>query len=173
MFGATAQRNELRRDTDVLLGIGEDDKVTKANRASIILLANERRPGRRTRSCLLTGDAAADDILDGLTAAGKLRRGHKFYCNVLKLQHHGAKANFNTELAQAIVADHYVISANGQHTNPEPQVLTHLIRERVASAPARDFALWFTCDPQRAPDGSQDAMRDALTAAGGGQECER
>ncbi|MFV8141868.1 MBL fold metallo-hydrolase [Mycolicibacterium senegalense] len=162
---ATAERKELRNDIDVMLGIGDNDKITRTNRASIILLANETQPGHPTRSCLLTGDAAADDILDGLTAAGKFRRRATFHCDVLKLQHHGAKDNFSTEIAQAIVAEHYVISANGQHNNPEPEVLRHLIEQRAGSTPQRDFTLWFTCDPQRAPASSRSAMRDALTAA--------
>ena len=44
-------------------------KVTPPNRASITLLAEE---GERT--CLLTGDAAEEEILEGLEAAGRIER---------------------------------------------------------------------------------------------------
>ena len=71
----------------------DPSKVTPPNHASITLLAEE---GGRT--CLLTGDAADDEILDGLRAAGKLKQG-RFDCNVLKVQHHGARDNLDKGFA--------------------------------------------------------------------------
>ena len=166
LAAANTERQDLQHDVDTLLRIGNKEGVTKANRASIVLLAEEKI-GSESRSCLLTGDATAQDVLTGLVATKKLRTGGTFHCDVLKLQHHGAKDNFTTEFAQAIVADHYVVSANGQHTNPEPAVLIHLIEQRAQASAGGGFTLWITCDPERSPAGSRPAMQDAVSAAVG------
>ncbi len=161
---AAAQRSDLRTDQDILHGIGDRNKVTIANQASIVVWAEEQQNTGGCRSCLLTGDAAAQDILKGAAAAGKLIDG-KLYCDVLKLQHHGASANFTSDFAESVVAEHYVISANGRDSNPEVVVIRDLIDKRAALAPERTFTLWFTCEPARAPKVSREAMSVALDAA--------
>ena len=99
-----------------------DDSVF--NLASIIVLATA---GGKTM--LLTGDARGDDILKGLAAAGLMRQG-RCHVDVLKVPHHGSDRNVSTEFFQQVTADHYVISADGQHGNPELAMLQMLSQAR-------------------------------------------
>lgn len=91
------------------------------NLSSIVVLA--QADGKRM---LLTGDARGDDILDGVRAAGLLDR-PPLHVDVLKLPHHGSDRNVATDFFRQIVADHYVVSADGAHDNPEiatPQMIS-------------------------------------------------
>jgi hypothetical protein len=99
-----------------------DDSVF--NLSSIVVLA---KAGRKTM--LLTGDARGDDILDGLAAAGKLKSG---LCRVtlMKLPHHGSDRNVDLEFFRKVTADHYVVSGNGKHGNPELDTLRMLSEAR-------------------------------------------
>lgn len=83
------------------------------NLSSIVVLAE--CDGRRM---LLTGDARDDHILSGLDAAGIAKAG-KTRVDILKLPHHGSIRNMTPEFFQRVTADHYVISADGRHGNPE------------------------------------------------------
>lgn len=91
------------------------------NLSSIVLLAEV--DGRRL---LLTGDARADHILEGLRGAGLLDGG-SVHVDVFKLPHHGSQANASLKLFQAVTADHYVVSANGKHRHPSRQTLEWLL----------------------------------------------
>jgi beta-lactamase superfamily II metal-dependent hydrolase len=99
-----------------------DDSVF--NLASIIVLA---KAGGKTM--LLTGDARGDDILKGLEAAGLMRQG-RCHVDVLKVPHHGSDRNVSTEFFQQVTADHYVVSGDGQHGNPEIAMLQMLSQVR-------------------------------------------
>jgi hypothetical protein len=134
-------------------------QVTPPNRASITLLAEEDG-----RTCLLTGDAGEPELLDGLKAARKLSRG-RFRCNVLKVQHHGARDNLSVKFARAVLADHYVFCADGNHHNPEPDVVKTIAETRTAEDPGRPFTLWFNCTPSRTRSSRRDAMRAAIEEA--------
>lgn len=133
-------------------------RVTPPNRASITLLAREGK-----RSCLLTGDAAEDEILEGLEAAGELRDG-RTWCNVVKVQHHGSEYNLSTGFAGAVLADHYVFCADGHHDNPDPSVVRTVIETRLGADP-RPFTLWFNCSPERTARDRRTAMRAAIREA--------
>jgi hypothetical protein len=135
----------------------DPSKVTPPNRASITLLAEEDG-----RTCLLTGDAAEEELLDGLAAAGR-RDGGPFHCDVLKVQHHGSEHNLSTGFAEAVVADHYVFSADGAHGNPEPSVIRTVVEARAA-VPG-PFTLWFTSSPRRTSAGRRRALEAALAEA--------
>ena len=100
-----------------------DDSVF--NLASIIVVA---RVG--DKSMLLTGDARGDDILEGLKDAGLLEDGTCHF-DILKMPHHGSDRNVSTEFFQQVTADHYVISGNGQHGNPEIAALKMLSEARA------------------------------------------
>ena len=67
---------------------------------------------------LLTGDARGDDIVEGLREAALLDNG-SIHLDLLKLPHHGSDRNVETEFFRQVRADHYVISGNGKHDNPE------------------------------------------------------
>ena len=136
----------------------DPSKVTPPNHASITLLAEERG-----RTCLLTGDAADDEILDGLRAAGRIKNG-RFDCNVLKVQHHGAEYNLDEEFASTVLADHYVFCADGANGNPEPDVIKTIADTRAA-ADARPFTLWFNTTPARTLTNRRKPLGDAIGEA--------
>jgi hypothetical protein len=79
---------------------------------------------------LLTGDARADDILMGLKENDLLDGNGKAHFDILKMPHHGSDANMTPDFLEAITADHYVISANGKHHNPDEDTL-NMFMERV------------------------------------------
>ena len=110
-----------------------DDSVF--NLASIVTLASI---GETTM--LLTGDARGDDILEGLEAAGLLENG-VCHVDLLKVPHHGSERNVTTDFFRQVTADHYVISANGTHGNPDIPMLRMLSDARQDSD---DFTIHLT-----------------------------
>ena len=133
-------------------------KVTPPNRASITLLAEEKKA-----TCLLTGDAAEEEILDGLRAAGRIVDG-RFDCDVLKVQHHGSEYNLSRRFAETVIADHYVFCADGAHDNPDPSVVRTVVETRRA-VDQRPFTVWFNCSPERTLASRRKAMRAAIREA--------
>lgn len=95
------------------------------NLSSIVVLAEygERR-------ILLTGDARGDDILAGLEAGGWLEKGGQMKIDLLKLPHHGSVRDVAPDFFERILADKYVISANGKYDNPDPPTLKMLADAR-------------------------------------------
>ena len=140
--------------------IAETDprKVTPPNRASITLLAEE---GKRT--CLLTGDAAEEEILEGLEAAGRIADG-RFWCNLVKVQHHGSEYNVSELFAGTVLAEQYVFCADGAHGNPDPSVVKTIVETRLAKDP-RPFTVWFNTAPERTRPSRRKAMRAAIREA--------
>jgi hypothetical protein len=141
-----------------IIASGDPSKVTPPNRASINLLAEEKG-----RTCLLTGDAAEEEILEGLEAAGRITDG-RFSCNVLKVQHHGSEFNLSQKFAETVLADHYVFCGDGAHHNPDPSVVETIVETRVAVDP-RPFTLWFNCSPERTAPSKREAMDEAIREA--------
>jgi Metallo-beta-lactamase superfamily len=136
----------------------DPSKVTPPNHASITLLAEERG-----RTCLLTGDAAEAEIIDGLRAAGRIKNG-RFDCNVLKVQHHGSEFNLSRDFAKTVVADHYVFCADGANENPDPSVVKTIADIRAATDP-RPFTLWFNTTPARTLAARRKPLGDAIGEA--------
>jgi len=87
---------------------------------------------RGDKTMLLTGDGRGDDLIDGLEAAGLLENG-KIQVDVFKLPHHGSNRNVTAGLFEAITARHYLISANGEHDNPDVDTLDMLAQGRKAA----------------------------------------
>ncbi len=83
------------------------------NLSSIVVLAKVEE-----KRMLLTGDGRGDDILAGLRSAGLLDH-PPLHVDILKLPHHGSDRNVETDFFRQIVADHYVVSADGTDDNPE------------------------------------------------------
>ena len=104
------------------------------NLSSIVVLAKAE-----DKTMLLTGDARGDDVLAGLEAAGMLER-PPLHVDVLKLPHHGSDRNVETDFFRAIVADHYIVSADGKHHNPEIATLRMISESRDDD----DFVLHLT-----------------------------
>lgn len=94
------------------------------NLSSIVVLAE--CDGARM---LLTGDARDDHVLAGLDAAGIAQEG-RTHVEILKLPHHGSIRNMRAEFFERVTADHYVISADGRHGNPETETLTLIADSR-------------------------------------------
>jgi beta-lactamase superfamily II metal-dependent hydrolase len=136
----------------------DPERVTPPNRASITLLAEEDG-----RTCLLTGDAAEEEILEGLKAAGRIVDGH-FQCNVVKVQHHGSEYNLSTKFAGTVLGDHYVFCADGNNRNPDPSVVKTIAETRHAEDP-RPFTLHFNCSPERTLPTRRTALRAAIKEA--------
>jgi hypothetical protein len=147
----------LEAATEVIAST-DPSKVTPPNRASITLLADESG-----RTCLLTGDAAEHELLDGLKAAGRIVDG-RFHCNVLKVQHHGSEHNVSTRFAGTVLADDYVFCGDGAHHNPDPSVVKTIVEARRQADPA-PFTLWFNCSPARASADRRAALRKAIGEA--------
>ena len=87
------------------------------NLSSIVVLVESG--GKRI---LLTGDGRGDHTLEGLKAAKLLKNG-KLRIDILKCPHHGSVRNVAKEYFETIVADHYVISADGKFDNPDVDTL--------------------------------------------------
>ena len=94
-------------------GAAEMLDTSAYNLASLVVLASA---GDKTM--LLTGDARGDHILAAVRDAGLLID-DKLHVNLLKLPHHGSDRNVDTDFFRTITADHYVISGDGKHGNPE------------------------------------------------------
>lgn len=89
---------------------------------------------------LLTGDARGDHTLVDLERAGLLSSGGAMSVDVLKLPHHGSFNNVEADYFERIVADHYVISADGAHDNPDVQTLELLTQVNGA----REYTIYLT-----------------------------
>jgi hypothetical protein len=111
----------------------DDDSVP--NLSSIVVLAEA--DGRKM---LLTGDARGDFVLDSLEATGLLEPGGALELDLLKMPHHGSFHNVEEVFFRRLPAQHYVISANGQHGNPDLPTLEMLSAARGDA----EFTLWLT-----------------------------
>lgn len=109
------------------------------NLASLVTLA---RVGDKT--ILLTGDARGDDTLEAAHAAGLLDDG-PLHVDVLKLPHHGSDRNVAQDFFDAFTADHYVVSGDGAHGNPELATFEMLFASRRGDD--RPFTLVMTYGP--------------------------
>lgn len=103
------------------------------------------------RKILLTGDARGDDIVDGWKAAGRSVN-EPFAVDILKMPHHGSDRNLTQRFLELFPADHYVISADGKHSNPD----IGTIRAMAHTLGDRQYTVHLT---NRTP-----AMREAVEA---------
>ncbi len=92
------------------------------NLASIVLLVE-----LQGRSILLTGDARADQVFDGMAEAGVLDGDGRRHVSVLKMPHHGSIRNVTADFLQRVTADTYVISADGRYGNPDKEALELIV----------------------------------------------
>jgi beta-lactamase superfamily II metal-dependent hydrolase len=119
------EKLKLAKDAQAAEAIGAsfaDQSIP--NLSSIVVLAEAG--GKRM---LLTGDARGDDILAGLRSAGLLGQG-RIHLDLLKLPHHGSDRNVATSFFRAVTADHYVVSGDGTHGNPDIPTLVMLSNAR-------------------------------------------
>lgn len=149
-----AQAQELEKDFQDLLGkskkkLGVRRQVTTPNLASLMLYVEE---GGKT--VLLTGDGHHADIIKGLEHIGKLDAAKPekgIHVDVLKVQHHGSEHNIDLAFCQRVTADHYILTGNGEHENPDLDVLKAIAASRLGNAgqispnaeAKRPFKFWF------------------------------
>lgn len=120
------------------------------NLSSIVVLAES---GGKTM--LLTGDARGDDILAALKDAKLLENG-PLKVDLLKMPHHGSHHNIDTDFFEQVIADHYVISGDGGHGNPEKDALDMIVNSRRDN----DFTIWLTYREGR--EGLKEKLDDFL-----------
>ena len=72
------------------------------------------------------------DLLDGLASAGFIENPKTGACHfdVLKMPHHGSNRNMTQDFLERITADHYVVSADGKFSNPDPETVDFLGKAR-------------------------------------------
>jgi len=92
------------------------------NLSSITLLVESKN-----KKALFTGDGSGDDVIKALSRDSLLDHQGKFHVNILKVPHHGSDRNVAPELFNTIIADYYVISANGRDDNPSIDTLKWII----------------------------------------------
>ncbi len=112
----------------------EDNSVL--NLSSIVMLVEFK--GRRI---LLTGDQRGDYVLRSLKALGLKQADKPFHVDLMKVPHHGSKANVQKKFIAGVTADIYVFSANGKDQNPDPEVLEIVAAE---AKKGRRFTMAFT-----------------------------
>jgi beta-lactamase superfamily II metal-dependent hydrolase len=112
----------------------EDNSIL--NLSSITMLIEWE--GRRI---LLTGDQRGDFVLRSLEALGLKETDKPFHVDILKVPHHGSKANVQKKFIAGVIADTYVFSANGRDQNPDPEVLEIVAHE---AKKGRKFTMAFT-----------------------------
>jgi len=134
-FGSAIEERALEFSDGTTKRLTKREKITEPNLASLMLYV--QCDGKKV---LLTGDGAGEDILAGLERATVIEDGGRLHVDVLKVQHHGATANVQKDFCERVTADHYVLCGNGDHQNPEPDVLNRIIDSRTD---ARHFKLWF------------------------------
>lgn len=95
-------------------------------------------------SVLLSGDAFADVLvpeLEALVAKRGLAPGTPLAVDVLKLSHHGSRANVTSDLLKAVDARHHVVSTNNAYfKHPNAEAIARVITG------SRQPVLWFNYD---------------------------
>jgi hypothetical protein len=112
-----------KEDAEASLAAYVDKSVP--NLSSIVVLA--QAGGKKI---LLTGDARGDKILEGLELTGAMPAGGTLHVDILKVPHHGSSNNLDNDFFERIRADHYVMSGDGEHGNPERETMEMLFRAR-------------------------------------------
>ena len=104
-----------------------------ANLSSLVVIAEANG-----KTALLTGDARGDAVLDFLTQNDLQKE-----FDILKLPHHGSDRNVTPEFFETVRADHYIMSGDGKHGNPEPETFEMLFNAR----PELDYKIHMTYGP--------------------------
>ncbi len=68
---------------------------------------------------------------------GLLEESGTIHVDLFKVPHHGSDRNVNRKMFETILADVYVISANGKHSNPDFATLTWILEANNAERPIR------------------------------------
>ncbi len=139
LFGPLLASARMLGEAEMALAkqLGIRSKVTTPNLASLMFLAEDGGS-----AILLTGDGHADDILKGLDRLQAVDAQGGIHVKVLKVQHHGSENNIHQRFCDAVTADEYVFCGNGEHENPDLDVL-QLVFDRRMAGDAKKFRFWF------------------------------
>lgn len=97
------------------------------NLASITFLVE-----MKNRKILFTGDGLGEDIVEVLSKNTMLDSSGKFSVDILKVPHHGSDRNATQDFFNTVIAEYYIISANGRDENPSLDTLKWIIEsERI------------------------------------------
>ena len=103
------------------------------NLASIMFLAHIKN-----RKILFTGDGLGQDIIQILSKSKMLDKNGKFYVDIIKVPHHGSDRNVSKEFFDTVLAEYYIISANGMYDNPSYSTIKWIIEsERFYNKPIK------------------------------------
>lgn len=135
VVGPTARNlAELKREWlawlgehEVAIATGDPQALAMADRSipnlsSIMLLA-----AADGKTILFTGDGRGDHLLAGLDQAGLLDGAGRLSVDVLKVPHHGSNRNVTKAFFEKVVADTYVLSADGKYGNPDLDTLEWIV----------------------------------------------
>lgn len=122
------------KDKEAALAASSSFDRSVFNLASIVVIAEVNN-----MRMLFTGDARGDMILDWLFD----NPDEKTHFDLIKLPHHGSDRNVNPEFFSRVTADHYIMSGNGKHGNPEPETFEMLFSAR----PELNYKIHLTYSP--------------------------
>jgi hypothetical protein len=156
----------LRRKQRTAAEVAAMEDCSPSNLSSIVVLAE-----MATRRMLLTGDARGDDIVAGLEEAGVEARGDagRFEVDLLKVPHHGSSRTVDVAFFRKVVADHYVISADGRDGNPDVEMLRMLATARGDE----EYTVHFTFPEDAADRETNESRRSHLVEVGRWIDTER
>ena len=77
-----------------------------------------------------------------------------FKVDVLKVPHHGAHNSYSEELAAMVQARHLIFCGDGEHGNPEDDVVEGYIKACKNNPPpnGEEVRFWFSCSEALAAD---------------------
>lgn len=121
-------------DVEALADAPFEEDPSKANGTSIVLLAEFAG-----HSVLLTGDAHADVVAASIDRLLAERGKSRLKLDLLKLPHHGSKANTSRDLLSRVDCADYLVSTNGSyHQHPDAEAISRVI-VHGGSAPRLHF----------------------------------
>lgn len=138
-----------KQDVDNLTSISSgniafagNEEVTPPNVASLVILLEEGK-----KRVLLTGDADNVDMERQFRKAGLTNDQGLFEVDVLKVPHHGAHNSYSDEFAAMVRARHLVFCGDGEHGNPEDDVVEGYIKACRDNPPnnGEEVRFWFNC----------------------------
>ena len=170
-LSSSASPTELAELTRQLTLAVETD-LTPPNLASLVLLVEED-----DRRLLLTGDAGDESLLEYIEDAGLFDRNGRLEVDVLKVPHHGADNAYSDDFAKKVRAQHLIFCGDGEHHNPEPDVVRGYLKT-IKAAPlsgGRPTTFWFNWSHARAVDHRElwEEVEDLFTAPNVGPEIQR
>lgn len=112
------KKAKAKGDNSIIMATITDPDTSPFNLSSIVCLVEAGG-----KKILLTGDARTDDIIEGLKHNKLLDKKGHLKVDLLKLPHHGSVRNADADFFKIVTADHYIISADGLHKNPDKGLL--------------------------------------------------